>query len=385
MVKAIILLTDGIPPYVMGGMQKHSRLFAEYVAREGVHIILYHVVSNDILPSESEVLAHFSIEARPNLTIRTFRYPKEDKWPGHYLRAQMAVSAMYLNSVLKETMSYGLVYSKGFVSWSMMKNRNQLPERVPIAVKFHGMNMFQTQPDLRGELAKYMLRGPVKFIMNQADIVFSYGGKITTFIRKELKDESKIVELPSGIDPEWLTQPASSKEIRANVRFLFVGRCDRLKGLPELNKVISSHPELDFSLTLVGPIPEDRRLKDARLNYLGSIQDPVILRGIFDDHDVLICPSISEGMPNVIIEAMSRGLAVIATDVGSTSVLVRKDTGWLIKNASENVLLKAIEAAMKAKDLRKRGENAVRIISTQFNWSDIAKRFVIWYKSISVN
>ena len=43
-----------------------------------------------------------------------------------------------------------------------------------------------------------------------------------------------------------------------------------------------------------------------------------------------MCPSYSEGMPNVIMEAMSRGLAIIATDVGAVSKLVDEENGWLI-------------------------------------------------------
>ena len=43
---------------------------------------------------------------------------------------------------------------------------------------------------------------------------------------------------------------------------------------------------------------------------------------ILDSADTLVLPSISEGMPNVILEAMSRGLSIIATDVGANSLMV---------------------------------------------------------------
>ena len=40
----IALLTDGIYPYVMGGMQRHSYYLAKYLARAGVHVDLYHFI-----------------------------------------------------------------------------------------------------------------------------------------------------------------------------------------------------------------------------------------------------------------------------------------------------------------------------------------------------
>ena len=55
--------------------------------------------------------------------------------------------------------------------------------------------------------------------------------------------------------------------------------------------------------------------------------------------DVLICPSYSEGMPNVILEGMSRGLAIIATDVGATDQLVDDTNGKLIKFENSKELM----------------------------------------------
>jgi glycosyltransferase involved in cell wall biosynthesis len=55
-----------------------------------------------------------------------------------------------------------------------------------------------------------------------------------------------------------------------------------------------------------------------------------------------MCPSYSEGMPNVILEAMTRGLAIMATDVGAIRLLVSKNNGILLKNCNEILILNAI-------------------------------------------
>jgi glycosyltransferase involved in cell wall biosynthesis len=56
--------------------------------------------------------------------------------------------------------------------------------------------------------------------------------------------------------------------------------------------------------------------------YQGVVRDQNLLMEKFDACDVLLLPSLSEGMPTVILEAMARGLDVIASDVGAVSELV---------------------------------------------------------------
>lgn len=371
----------------MGGMQKHSKMLAEYLASAGQQVVLYHVLPNGIELDEAQIRAVFSSKANACLTIRTFHYPIEDKWPGHYLRAQKMLSEFYFEQFKKETFVPKLIFSKGFMAWSFLKNKADLNPATKIAVKFHGMNMFQSQPDFKGELTKYMLRAPVLRIMHGSDFVFSYGGKITEVIAKALKVESgnkKIIELPSGIDDSWLNAPlkTQAKNQTGCKRFLFVGRYDRLKGLPELFTMLKKRPDLNLKLTVVGPIPDHAKLSDRRVTFLGSISDPLQLRNIYDKHDVLLCPSISEGMPNVIMEAMARELAVIATDVGATNILVQPDKGWLIPPQNGEALEAAVEAAIADEKMAMKGKLGAEHMRTYHDWSNIAARFLEWYNSL---
>jgi glycosyltransferase involved in cell wall biosynthesis len=81
-------------------------------------------------------------------------------------------------------------------------------------------------------------------------------------------------------------------------------------------------------------------------------------------------------MPNVIMEAMARGMAVIATDVGATSVLVDDKTGWLIKDASPKHIIEALEMAYLSDpvETRQRRVNALRRMKADFVWEHIAER-----------
>ena len=77
-------------------------------------------------------------------------------------------------------------------------------------------------------------------------------------------------------------------------------------------------------------IKNEKKLKSKNIYYYGLIKNTEKIVKIIDKMDVLICPSYSEGMPNVIIEAMARGLAIIATNVGAVSLLIDNKVGWLI-------------------------------------------------------
>ena len=367
----VLILSDGIPPFVIGGMQKHSKLMAKYLAEGGHEVILYHYAERSIDIIEQQV--GFGEKALENLTFRCFLYKDERKLPGHYLRAQKQMSQQYLDA-LRDLEDIDFIYAKGFMAWRLLEDRVLLGIKTPVGVKFHGMNMFQKQPNWRGELLKYMLRPPVRKIMRLADVVFSYGGRITDVIEQAGVDSAKIIEIPSGIERDWIRGETEIRMRLGPTKFLFVGRYDRLKGLPELYEAISKIKSHDnWTLTIVGPIPEKHKTNHQNVAYLGELTNELQLQRVYDDHDVLVCPSISEGMPNVILEAMARGLAILSSDVGASAMLVKDDNGVLtlpgnadsIRNAIENFIRMPIERLLEMKV-----ESRKKVISN-FLWENI--------------
>ena len=84
-------------------------------------------------------------------------------------------------------------------------------------------------------------------------------------------------------------------------------------------------------------------------------------------------------MPNVILESMARGLAIIATDVGASSLLVDDKVGWLMdsKNIASN-LLKSIRNTMKINDSRllKMKKESINRINQKFNWNLVVDELI---------
>lgn len=226
------------------------------------------------------------------------------------------------------------------------------------------------------QLEALLLRYPLSRINRKADYVFSYGGNITAYIRKLGIPIQRIIEIPAAIEEEWMNATIKSQKER---RFLFIGRYERRKGIEEINEVVESLTfSHKFSFSFVGAMPEDRRLSLSNVAYHGSIREREELKSILAESDVLVCPSYSEGMPNVILEGMANGCAAIATDVGAVSLLVNDENGWLIPAGDSNALReKMIEAIeMDAEALQRKRRAAYSLIKEKFLWPSVSKALI---------
>ncbi|HWE39050.1 MAG TPA: glycosyltransferase [Isosphaeraceae bacterium] len=154
----------------------------------------------------------------------------------------------------------------------------------------------------------------------------------------------RLTVIPNGVDPA----PIDRAEPVARGTFgvpdeshvaVFVGRLDRQKGVSVLLDaaaiVVRSRP--DWHLAIVGDGAEGNALRERtnmddllrnRVHWLGRRGDvPGLLKG----SDVVVLPSLWEGMPNVVLEAMAARRAVVATAVEGTTELVEPGrTGWLV-------------------------------------------------------
>lgn len=330
----IALLTDGIWPYVLGGMQKHSYYICRYLARQGVKVDLYHYNNSAYT---IDALEFFSPEERANITPYVIPFPKGMAFPGHYIYKNYLYSRLLFKAMQPHLAQYDFIYAKGFTPWYLLKQkRNGRISCARVGVKFHGYEMFQRSPDFKTKLQHlFLLRAPVRKISRMADVVFSYGGKITDIIKQIGVAPERIVELPSGVETEWLvTRPQPTHQ---PLRFLFLGRYERRKGIEELNGALhnlAKNPGLNVEMHFIGPIPKDKQLRYKHCMYHGEIRDRERLLNRLRSMDVLLCPSWSEGMPNVILEAMANGLAVISTDTGATRLLVDATNGYLLPEVS---------------------------------------------------
>ena len=232
---------------------------------------------------------------------------------------------------------------KSLTAWAFTTAKHQGQRMPPIGVNLHGFEMFQAPASFKSRLENWLLRPDFLVHVHQADYVFSYGGQITELIHNQLHiPNEKILEIPGGINPGWLVNKI--KLPSKPLRFIFTGRYERRKGIEELHTAIQNNSNWEKYATFrfVGPIPEAKRLSLPHVSYTGPIRDEASLQNEFRQADILLCPSHSEGMPNVILEGMASGLAVLATDVGAVRLLVDSKNGVLLPKVSVSGLVGSI-------------------------------------------
>jgi len=368
----IAVLTDGITPFVMGGMQRHSFHLVKGLLKLGEEITLVHSVNtNSEVPSEDEVKKLFG-DRSDKLHVVGLKFPHIDQFPGHYLRESYRYSCEIFEQLKEHWGRFDFIYAKGFTAWCILEKKAKGIHLAPVGVKFHGYEMYQKSPSLKGKLEQFMFKPPVTFNTRNANIVFSYGGEITSIIKKIGVEENRIAEITAGVYDSWL----SVKTLKAHKprKFVFIGRAERRKGIADLATAVRKVDKSDAAFHWVGPIPEDDKINQSNCIYHGSIWETADLQAILDEMDVLILPSRSEGMPNVILEAMARGCAIIATEVGAVPMMVSEENGILITPGKTDELRNAIEAFISKSDneLLKQKEASRNRIRNEFLWSEIA-------------
>ncbi len=201
----------------------------------------------------------------------------------------------------------------------------------------------------------------------------------------------KTISIPNGVDASHFetARPADLSRFgipRKGRVILFVGRLDPQKAPGDLLAAFERVAETfsDIHLLFVGHGPLESTLRrqvdglpselQARVHIAGWQEDiPAILKA----GTCLAVPSLWEGMPNVVLEAMASGLPVIATNVdGTTELLIPGETGWLVPPQSPEKLASALRQVLShAADARNIAENAQTLCTKQFTWDTVAHRY----------
>jgi glycosyltransferase involved in cell wall biosynthesis len=369
----IALITDGVTPYVVGGIQRHSALLAQHLARLGVRVELYHTDCGSGHRDEACTLKGFPPDTKERITSHFVDFPIPHTFPGHYIVDSLAYSQRVLEQYLKGP-RVDFIYAKSFTSWAFLKAKRKKVDLPKIVINAHGYEMFQRAPDLQTGMANFLFRPFFRSMSRRADVVFSYGGKITEILNSKVGVRpDRILEIPTGVDANWIR--AGVVPVHRPVRFIFLGRHERRKGIEEISRTLRTFNfKGQFTVDFIGPIPIQHQLMMEGVKYHGLVKEPAVLQNLLDACDVLLCPSYSEGMPNVIMEAMARGLAIIATDVGAVRLMVDSDNGILMPHASAQLIRQAMEhiVELPAAELVSLKEASLRKVR-QFTWDRVAQ------------
>lgn len=229
-----------------------------------------------------------------------------------------------------------------------------------------------TEADLRFACAKYLGNQSNKLIgKNLPFTMVGWGVNYDLFKpatiaeKKELRvqysiPDDKVVVLnvgTAGIRKGWLDLFDALAEVKkTNSNFLLVA-------------VFSGTPELDFN---------QEAAKRGLTDHLLSLHDqpPAILNKLYNLADIFCLPSHAEGMANVVIEAMSSGIAVVTTTVGGHPEIIETGVnGILVPPQQPAVLAESLLTVINDEHYRQKLGIAARefIVTKWGNFTDNAK------------
>jgi len=233
------------------------------------------------------------------------------------------------------------------------------------------------------------LARPFALLLNKSDVITA----ISTHTRDELRN---IIERKVEIIP--FSAAISEREMRISDEneILFVGRLVERKGIKYLIKAFAEvRNEIPHKLVIIGDGPERLELEKlvdlldlrSRVCFTGWISTNekqqyyekcsfFVLPAVYDKHGDI------EGLGVVMIEAMSCGKPIIASNAGGiTDVIDDNKTGILAPPGDIRALAEAIKKLANNLQLRKKmGEQARKAIDERFNWDKITEKLISLYE-----
>jgi len=167
---------------------------------------------------------------------------------------------------------------------------------------------------------------------------------------------------------------------------LFIGNLHRGKNVINL---VNAFKDLDdFYLDIIGKGPDEKKLKNIvkdsniNVNFLGLFPNNK-LPEILNTYPIFILPSIAEGNPKVLLEAMSCGIACIGSNIrGIKNIIKHKENGFLCETDS-NSIKDAIVELYNDENLRNKiGKNARKFILDNCSLELITEKEYSFYQEI---
>ena len=271
----------------------------------------------------------------------------------------------------------------GPAAWRLRRSKN-----VPYVLSLRGSDV--PRPELARHQRLHLITRPfLKRVCRDAAALVAVSGALRSAAL--MLDPNLAIEVvPNGVDTEFFAPAKERSGIGETAEIVFVGRLRKFKGvryalraLPLIEKTLG-HP---VKMTVVGDGPEREALtalvNDLRgagmaseVRFAGWL-DADDMRAIYRSASLLALPSLVEGHPNVILEAMAAGVPCVASDVpGIREVFSGKNReGILVPPENEQALADAVAAILGDESQWRNMGRAGIERAKEFSWEAVAESY----------
>jgi len=288
------------------------------------------------------------------------------------LRNPSFMISSFLKTKFKK--GYDIVHAHNIPSALAMKNSQGKK-----ILSLHGI--FSKQIDeLHGKTTGTLSELYEKDALTWADVI--------TVISKEAFDHYsnlgfKVHQVPNAIDMNLL--PKNEERIYKK-QIIFAGRLSKEKGIDTLLEIAKSLPN-DIHLIILGSGPEEDKIKDyskskENIHYMGyqpKEKTIPLIRG----SDILIQPSLIEGISSTILEAMVCKTAIITTNVGGNKEIIENGkTGILVEPGKSKEIVEKISYLINNEKVKESITAEALKTVQKYDWSHVGKLYLNIYESL---
>lgn len=223
----------------------------------------------------------------------------------------------------------------------------------------------------------------IKHKYNNIDYLFA----LTKTLEKDYKDflkgnndHTKVILMPN-----MLYEIPNKESKLKDKNIITVSRLDEGKRNDDIIKAFSKLKENDWKLYIIGDGKEYNNLN--KLIEESKLEDRVILTGYKNKEEIekymlesslFLMASISEGLPMVLLEAMSYGVPCIAyhTDSGTDDIIKNNKNGYIINNRNEKEYINKIEQVIKDEKLRTKLGKEAKNTAYEFSKEKITEKWL---------
>lgn len=200
-----------------------------------------------------------------------------------------------------------------------------------------------------------------------------------------------VITVPNGIFAGEMPLPELSSAVPSGRRIaLSLGRLYPVKGLPLLIKAWARVRPPGWRLVLAGPDEQGHKAELEVLIRRFNLEDVVSFGGmvsgdakaaLLKDAELFLMPSLSESFGMAVAEALVAGVPVVTTTAAPWSAIVSEGCGWQTTPTLDGIANALAEATkLDAHQLSLMGKRGSAFVSREFNWSNLAGRFIDLYE-----
>jgi glycosyltransferase involved in cell wall biosynthesis len=260
----------------------------------------------------------------------------------------------------------------------------------PYAITLHGSDVPGYQ-NARFGLLYILLKPWIRTLWRNARHVVAVSEPLRDLALRSAP-QAQIATIPNGVEIERFHPGPLRSPTPADVRLIVVAQLIARKGIQHLLAALAMLPDthrrrIVLEVCGIGPAEQTLRRQAHRLGlaervcFLGLVPHDQ-LPSRLQHADIFVLPSLQEGWPVSILEAMACELPCIATAVGGVPAMIRHASdGLLVPPGDAPALCGALKGLLESPDLRRSMGKAARLAVIPYAWPRIWQRYAALLRS----